>query len=162
MYSDGLSAIASARCRADLRDPPSHQRDASAHQDGMTDKTQAGEGSPGLLIRTRFCTRYRSAALAATKTHSIAPSQDGYTVYNPARAVSAPNRVSTIRFQLNRDWDTDLSEFGERSGVRAGRIGRSVKTPASLTAEQHCALALLASVGLNGASQASLMARGRS
>jgi hypothetical protein len=43
-----------------------------------------------------------SGALAATKTHSIAPSQDGYTVYNPTGAYVG---VVNIRFELNRGWD---------------------------------------------------------
>jgi hypothetical protein len=45
-----------------------------------------------------------SGALAATKTHSIATSQDGYTVYNPAGAYVGTDPDLNIRFELNQDW----------------------------------------------------------
>jgi hypothetical protein len=52
-----------------------------------------------------FVLAIASGALAATKTHSIAPSQDGYTVYNPAGAYVGTDPDLNIRFELNRDWD---------------------------------------------------------
>jgi hypothetical protein len=52
-----------------------------------------------------FVLAIASGALAATKTHSIAPSQDGYTVYNPAGAYVGSDPDLNIRFELNRDWD---------------------------------------------------------
>jgi hypothetical protein len=45
-----------------------------------------------------------SGALAATKTQSIAPSQDGTTVYNPAGAYVGRDPDLNIRFELKRDW----------------------------------------------------------
>jgi hypothetical protein len=43
-----------------------------------------------------------SGALAATKSQSIAPSQN---VYNPAGAYVGTDPDLNIRFELNRDWD---------------------------------------------------------
>jgi hypothetical protein len=48
-----------------------------------------------------FVLAIASGALAATKTHSIAPSQDRYTVYNPAGAYVGTDPDLNIRF----DWD---------------------------------------------------------
>jgi hypothetical protein len=45
-----------------------------------------------------------SGALAATKQQSIAPSQNGYTVYNPAGANVGTDPDLNVRFELNRDW----------------------------------------------------------
>ncbi len=45
-----------------------------------------------------------SGALAATKTHNIAPSHDVYTVYNPAGAYVGSDPDINVRFELNRDW----------------------------------------------------------
>ncbi len=45
-----------------------------------------------------------SGALAGTKTHSSAPSQNGYTVYNPAGAYVGTDPDLNVRFELNRDW----------------------------------------------------------
>jgi hypothetical protein len=42
-----------------------------------------------------------SGALAVTKTHSIAPSQDGH---NPAGAYVGTDPDLNICFELNRDW----------------------------------------------------------
>jgi hypothetical protein len=52
-----------------------------------------------------FVLAIASGALAATKTHGIALSQDGYTVYNPAGAYVGTDPDLNIRFELNRDWD---------------------------------------------------------
>jgi hypothetical protein len=51
-----------------------------------------------------FALATASGALAASKTRSIAPSQDGYTVYNPAGAYVGTDPDLNIRFELNRDW----------------------------------------------------------
>ncbi len=49
--------------------------------------------------------RTASGALAATKTHNIAPSHDlYYTVYNPAGAYVGSDPDINVRFELNRDW----------------------------------------------------------
>jgi hypothetical protein len=45
-----------------------------------------------------------SGALAATKTYDIAPSHNGYTVYNPAGASVGADPDINVRFELNRDW----------------------------------------------------------
>ncbi len=46
-----------------------------------------------------------SGALAATKTHNIAPRQNAYTnVYNPAGARVGTDPDLNVRFELNRDW----------------------------------------------------------
>jgi hypothetical protein len=46
-----------------------------------------------------------SGALAATKTHNIAPAHDVYyTVYNPAGAYVGSDPDINVRFELNRDW----------------------------------------------------------
>ena len=46
-----------------------------------------------------------SGALAATKTHSVAPSHEVYTnVYNPAGAYVGTDPDLNVRFELNRDW----------------------------------------------------------
>jgi hypothetical protein len=46
-----------------------------------------------------------SGALAATKTHNIAPGRDvDYTVYNPAGAYVGSDPDINVRFELNRDW----------------------------------------------------------
>ncbi len=46
-----------------------------------------------------------SGALAATKTHSIAPSHDVHTnVYNAAGAYVGTDPDLNVRFELNRDW----------------------------------------------------------
>ncbi len=50
-----------------------------------------------------FALATASGALAATKTHS-APSQNGYTVYNPAGAYVGTDPDLNVRFELNRDW----------------------------------------------------------
>jgi hypothetical protein len=44
-----------------------------------------------------------SGALAATKTHSIGPSQE--TVYNPAGAEVGTDSDLNVRFELRRDSD---------------------------------------------------------
>jgi len=59
-----------------------------------------------VLTKTTFALAFAlataSGALAATKTHSVAPSQDGY---NPAGAYVGTDPDLNIRFELNRDWD---------------------------------------------------------
>ncbi len=46
-----------------------------------------------------------SGALAATKTHSIAPSHAVYTnVYNPSGAYIGTDPDLNVRFELKRDW----------------------------------------------------------
>jgi hypothetical protein len=46
-----------------------------------------------------------SGALAATKkTHSVAPSHDAYSVYNPSGAYVGTDPDLNVRFELNRDW----------------------------------------------------------
>jgi hypothetical protein len=61
-----------------------------------------------MLSKTAFALVFAltpaSGALAATKQQSIAPSQDGYTVYNPAGAYVGTDPDLNIRFELNRDW----------------------------------------------------------
>jgi hypothetical protein len=51
-----------------------------------------------------FALATASGALAATKTHSSPPSQNGYTVYNPAGAYVGTDPDLNVRFELNRDW----------------------------------------------------------
>jgi hypothetical protein len=47
-----------------------------------------------------------SGALAATKTHNIAPSHAAYTnVYNAAGAYVGTDPDRNVRFELNRDWE---------------------------------------------------------
>jgi hypothetical protein len=45
-----------------------------------------------------------SGALAATKTHTIAPSHDVYTVYTPNGAYVGTDPDLNVRYELNRDW----------------------------------------------------------
>jgi hypothetical protein len=52
-----------------------------------------------------FALATASGALAATRSQTIAPSQDGYTVYNPAGAYVGTDPDLNIRFELKRDWD---------------------------------------------------------
>jgi hypothetical protein len=52
-----------------------------------------------------FALTTASGALAATKQQSIASSQNGYTVYNPAGAYVGTDPNLNIRFELNRDRD---------------------------------------------------------
>jgi hypothetical protein len=56
-----------------------------------------------------FALATASGALAATKTHIIVPSHDGYTVYNPAGAYVGSDPDLNIRFELNRDWGRERS-----------------------------------------------------
>jgi hypothetical protein len=62
-----------------------------------------------MLTKTTFALAFAlattSGALAATKTRSIGPSQDGYTVYNPTGAYVGTDPDLNVRFELNRDWD---------------------------------------------------------
>jgi hypothetical protein len=61
-----------------------------------------------MFTKTTFAVAFAlataSGALAATKTQSIGPSQDGYTVYNPAGAYVGTDPDLNIRFELKRDW----------------------------------------------------------
>jgi hypothetical protein len=50
-----------------------------------------------------FALTTASGALAATKTHSIGPSQE--TVYNPAGAYVGTDPDLNVRFELRRDSD---------------------------------------------------------
>jgi hypothetical protein len=83
---------------------PYHHHDASAHQDGVADKTPAGKIH--MFSNTTFALAFVVAtacsALAETKAHSIAASQDGYTVYNPAGADVGTDPGLKIRFEVNR------------------------------------------------------------
>jgi hypothetical protein len=45
-----------------------------------------------------------SGALAATKTQSVAPSQNHQNVYNPTGAYLGTDPDPSIRFELRRDW----------------------------------------------------------
>jgi hypothetical protein len=45
-----------------------------------------------------------SGALAATKTHNIAPSHDVYTVHTPNGAYVGTDPDLNVRYELNRDW----------------------------------------------------------
>ena len=46
-----------------------------------------------------------SGALAATRTHNIAPSQNAYTNgYSAAGAYVGTDPDPNVRFELNRDW----------------------------------------------------------
>jgi hypothetical protein len=44
-----------------------------------------------------------SGTLAATKSHSIAPSRDGYMLYNRDAAYLGTDPDRNIRFELSRD-----------------------------------------------------------
>ena len=59
-----------------------------------------------MFTRTAFALAFALAtaagALAATKSQSVAPSQN---VYNPAGAYVGTDPDLNIRFELNRDWD---------------------------------------------------------
>jgi hypothetical protein len=52
-----------------------------------------------------FALATASGALAATKTQSIAPSQDRSTVYNPRGAYVGTDPDLNVRFELRRDSD---------------------------------------------------------
>jgi Na+(H+)/acetate symporter ActP len=45
-----------------------------------------------------------SGALAATRSQSVAPSHDVYTVYTPNGAYVGTDPDLSVRFELNRDW----------------------------------------------------------
>ena len=84
----------------------------------MIEKTQAEKIN--MFTNTTFALACvlatASGALAATKIHSIAPSQDGCTVYNPAGAYVGTDPGFKIRLEVNRGWDQgiDLWKFRER------------------------------------------------
>jgi hypothetical protein len=62
-----------------------------------------------MFTRTTFALVFAlsaaSGALGATKTQSIAPNQDGYTVYNPRGAYVGTDPDLNVRFELRRDSD---------------------------------------------------------
>ena len=107
----------------------------------------------------------------------------GALAANPADAYVGTDPGLKIRFEVNRGWDRGHclveisrtlrhSDWPHLTAEKAhhrkwllawdclGRRRATRETTMSLTAEQCRALALLTGVGLNGASQASLMARG--
>jgi hypothetical protein len=98
----GLSAIASTIRRADLPEPLTPA--SCERTPGRCDRqTEVGETTCSARPASHWllCSLIASGALAATKTHSIAPSQDRYTVYNPAGAYVGTDPDLNIRF----DWD---------------------------------------------------------
>jgi hypothetical protein len=105
LYRAAVFAQSNRRYVGLIYPPPSHPHDAQ--QDGVTGKTRAREITmfTNATFALAFMLAAASGALAATKTHSIAPSHDGYTVYNPAGAYVGADPDLNILFELNRDWD---------------------------------------------------------
>jgi hypothetical protein len=67
------------------------------HQKEHTMFTKAALGFAVILATA-------SGALAATKSHNVAPGHDAYSVYNPSGAYVGTDPDLNIRFELNRDW----------------------------------------------------------
>jgi hypothetical protein len=51
-----------------------------------------------------------SGALAATKTHGVAPSRDTYSVDNRNGTYVGTDPDLNIRFELNRDWTHTIGQ----------------------------------------------------